>query len=88
MIVKPTSRFKKDFKRYRHLTEKIRLLEEIVKMLEQGKEIPAKFKPHVLIGDYAGCMECHIGPDYLLIWRNPENGIIYLVRLGSHSELF
>lgn len=88
MIVKPTSRFKKDFKRYRHLTEKIRLLEEIVKMLEHGKEIPAKFKPHVLIGDYAGCMECHIGPDYLLIWRNPENGIIYLVRLGSHSELF
>lgn len=88
MIVKPTTRFKKDFKRYRRFTDKIRLLEKIVKLLEEEKEIPERFKPHPLTGNYGGCMECHIGPDYLLIWRNPEDGIIYLVRLGSHSELF
>lgn len=88
MIVKPTSRFKKDWKRYRHDIEKLKMLETIVKMLENEEEIPSKFKPHPLIGNYQGCMECHIGNDFLLIWRNPDNNIIYLVRLGSHSELF
>lgn len=88
MIVKPTTRFKKDFKRYRHDVEKIKLLESIVKMLENEQEIPSRFKPHPLTGDYRGCTECHIENDFLLIWRNPENDTIYLVRLGSHSELF
>lgn len=88
MIVKPTTHFKKDFKRYRHDTAKIKLLENIVAMLEQEIEIPKHFKPHPLSGNYAGCMECHIGPDFLVIWRNPDDNITYLVRLGSHSELF
>lgn len=88
MIVKPTTRFKKDYKRYKHDVEKIKLLESIVKLLENEQEIPSKFKPHPLTGNYHGCMECHVGNDFLLIWRNPEDNIIYLVRLGSHSELF
>lgn len=88
MIVKPTTRFKKDYKRYKHDVEKIKLLESIVKLLEDEQEIPSKFKPHPLTGNYQGCMECHVGNDFLLIWRNPEDNIIYLVRLGSHSELF
>ncbi|MGM9727872.1 MAG: type II toxin-antitoxin system YafQ family toxin, partial [Prevotella sp.] len=44
--------------------------------------------PHRLKGEYKGCMECHIENDYLLIWRDPVNSIIWLERLGSHSELF
>lgn len=88
MTVKPTTRFKKDYKRYKHDIEKIKILESIVKMLENEQEIPSRFKPHPLTGNYKGCMECHVGNDFLLIWRNPDNNLIYLVRLGSHSELF
>jgi len=77
-----------DYKRYRHDTKKIKLLETIVKMLENEQEIPSRFNFHVLTGNYQGCMECHIGPDFLLIWKDETNDIIYLVRLGSHSELF
>ena len=88
MIVKPTTRFKKDFKRYRHDIAKIKALAEIVKLLENGDEIPARFKPHALTGNYLHCMECHIGPDFLLIWRDEASDVTYLVRLGSHSELF
>ena len=88
IIVKPTTCFKKDFKRYRHDTVKIKMLAEIVKLLEHGEEIPSRFKPHALTGDYRGCMECHIGPDFLLIWHDESSDVIYLVRLGSHSELF
>ena len=88
MIVKPTTRFKKDYKRYKHDVEKIELLEIIVKILENEQEIPSTFRPHPLTGNYQGCMECHVGNDFLLIWRNPENDTVYLVRLGSHSELF
>lgn len=47
-----------------------------------------KFKPHMLHGDYNGCMECHIGPDFLLIWQDESENIVYIMRLGSHSELF
>lgn len=50
--------------------------------------LPEKYKPHKLVGDYAGFMECHIENDLLLIWLDPEENIIKLVRLGTHSELF
>ncbi|MBD5421039.1 MAG: type II toxin-antitoxin system YafQ family toxin, partial [Bacteroides sp.] len=52
------------------------------------QEIPKNFKPHMLTGDYAGCMECHIQGDFLLIWLDEQTNDIDLVRLGSHSELF
>ena len=55
-------------------------------MLENEIPIPNEYKPHPLTGDYAGCMECHIEGDFLLIWIDHDD--IYLVRLGSHSELF
>lgn len=45
-------------------------------------------KPHTLTGKYKNYMECHIGPDYLLIWYDKITDTIELVRLGSHSELF
>lgn len=57
-------------------------------MLKDEMAIPPKYKPHILLGDYKGCMECHIEGDFLLIWVDEQNDIIELVRLGSHSELF
>lgn len=87
--IKATKSFKKDLKRYANQPEKLRELYEFIdKYLRFENEIPAKFRPHMLIGEYAGHMECHIKGDYLLIWLDEANNIIKLVRLGSHSELF
>ena len=53
------------------------------------KELPAKNKDHALKGNYKGCRECHITPDWLLIYKRDEGRLILaLVRNGSHSDLF
>ncbi len=56
--------------------------------MAKGEQIPSEKLPHPLSGQYKGCMECHIGPDYLLIRRDESSDIVYILRLGSHSELF
>ncbi len=86
--LKITSQFKKDLKRYKHNTPFIDKLELILKKLVNDEEIPKENKPHPLTGNYKEHMECHIENDTLLIWWDKEKGIIKLVRLGSHSELF
>lgn len=63
-------------------------LNAILKFLQHEQPIPAEYQPHMLHGNYKGCMECHIQSDFLLIWVDPDTDIIELVRLGSHSELF
>lgn len=87
-ILKFTSQFKKDLKRYKHRTEIIAKLEYILELLSTGSPIPDEFRPHILTGNYRGYMECHVESDTLLIWWDKETGIIKLVRFGSHSELF
>lgn len=87
-ILRFTSQFKKDLKRYKHKAEIIDKLEEILKLLVNDEPIPKENRPHVLTGNYNGYMECHVENDTLLIWWDKEIGIIKLVRFGSHSELF
>lgn len=79
--------FKKDFKRYRNRPRLLAELKSILDCLAEGKAIPPEKRPHMLTADYAGCMECHVGPDFLLIWQDEATDTIYIVRLGSHSEL-
>ena len=86
--IQPTTQFRKDYKRYKNNPKKVEALKEVLKMLEKEETIPAEFFPHMLKGEYKGCMECHIQGDFLLIWIDEEKDIIQLVRLGSHSELF
>ena len=86
--LKITSQFKKDLKRIQNNPVKIKHLKEVLELLEQDGALPERFKPHKLIGDYAGFMECHVENDLLLIRLDPEENIIKLVRLGTHSELF
>lgn len=86
--LKITSQFKKDLKRIQNKPDKIIHLKEVLQLLEEEGMLPEKYKPHKLVGDYAGFMECHIENDLLLIWLDPEKDIIKLVRLGTHSELF
>ena len=86
--VRFSSQFKKDFKRFRNQPRKVERLLQVVRMLENEEPIPQEMKPHMLTGNYSGCMECHIENDYLLIWMDEAEQIIKLLRLGSHSELF
>ena len=83
-----SKQYKKDFKRYLHQPRKLAALGEIIDLLTKEQPIPARYKPHMLHGQYRGCMECHVQGDFLLIWVDEVNNIIELVRLGSHSELF
>ena len=84
----PSGQYKKDFKRYRHQPQKLKALAKVIDMLANEQPIPQEYAPHLLHGNYKGCMECHIEGDFLLIWVDPNTDIIELVRLGSHSELF
>ena len=86
--LKITSQFKKDLKLIQNKPDKIIHLKEVLQLLEEEGMLPEKYKPHKLVSDYAGFMECHIENDLLLIWLDPEENIIKLVRLGTHSELF
>ena len=86
--IRRTTQYKKDFKRYKHQSDKLESLLKVIRMLENDVELPEEFQKHPLKGKYKGCLECHIEGDFLLIWVDEENNIIELVRLGSHSELF
>lgn len=86
-----SGQFKKDLKtmRKRNLPEKEIL--DIIYALANDIELSADKRDHALIGDFAGCRECHIRPDWLLIYRKQEDGVLgllHMVRTGSHSDLF
>ena len=87
-IVKVTSQFKKDYKLAMKRGLKISLLDEVITLLSKGEELPEKYRDHALIGNWLGHRECHILPDWLLIYRI-ENDVLVLTlsRTGSHSDL-
>ncbi|HJC93388.1 MAG TPA: type II toxin-antitoxin system YafQ family toxin [Candidatus Phocaeicola excrementigallinarum] len=87
-ILRYSTQYKKDFKRYRNNPVKLIKLLEVLRLLEAEAELPARYRLHALVGDYKGCFECHIEGDFLLIWMDGSSNIIDLLRLGSHSELF
>ena len=87
--IKRTSQFKKDFKQAVKRGLKIELHVEVITLLSEGKTLPPKYNDPVLVGDYAHFRECHITPDWLLIYLlDGENLILTLVITGSHSNLF
>lgn len=86
--IRLSGKFKKDLKRYKNLKSKIRALGAIIGYLEKDGRVPAEYKPHKLHGVYEGCMECHVEDDFLLVWIDEVTGVIKLLRLGAHHELF
>ncbi len=88
-IVKPSKQFQKDLKKAKRRGYKIDLLTEVIRLLADGNTLPEKYKDHKLSGDFIGCRECHITPDWLLIYEI-DNGelLLYLTRTGTHSDLF
>lgn len=84
-----TNSCKKDIKRATKQGKNINLLFQVVDDLSEGKTLDPKYRDHKLSGKYEGKRECHIEPDFLLIYEIEEKEIVlYLVRVGSHSELF
>lgn len=87
--VKVTSQFKKDYKLAMKRGLKISLLKEIIADLANGNPLPDKNRDHPLTGNWVGHRECHILPDWLLIYRiEDEVLVLTLARTGSHSDLF
>ena len=87
--IRPTTKFQKDLKRAQKRGYKLDLLTEIIKKLANGEPLPAKNRDHALSGIYEGCRECHIEPDWLLIYEIADQELIlYLTRTGTHSDLF
>jgi len=65
------------------------LLEEVLSILAEKGHLPPKYKPHKLSGIYQRCWECHIQPDWLLIWEQNNNELLLLLLdTGTHSDLF
>lgn len=84
-----TTRFMKDLKIIKKRGYNLNLLEETVDILASGQTLPQKYKDHNLLGNYSNCRECHITPDWLLIYEISDGELIlYLSRTGTHSDLF
>ena len=89
LTIKYETTFKKDFKRIVRRGYDIRLLEAVIEILASGQTLPERYKDHRLIGEFADCRECHITPDWLLVYKIDNNELIlYLTRTGTHSDLF
>lgn len=87
--IQATSKFKKEY----HLVKKrgynMQLLKQVVQLLANGETLPQKYKEHALTGNYKGYLECHISPDWLLIYKIEKDILVLtLTRTGTHSDLF
>ena len=87
LTLKTTKRFKKDLKRIAKQGKNIDDLHYAVDLLQAEKPLDAGFFDHSLAADWKGDRECHLQPDWLLIYRIQNNELV-LVRTGSHAELF
>lgn len=89
--IKKSSQFKKDFKTIVKRGYDLAELENVIRILKNGGVLPEKYKDHPLKNskEYLDCRELHIEPDWLLVYKYYDNQVIlYLMRTGSHSDLF
>ena len=84
-----TNQFKKDFKKAKKQGKNLEKLKEVLVLLQEQQTLPPKYKDHALTGNYIGTRECHIEPDWLLIYKySYDDRILILFSIGSHSDLF
>ncbi|MCL2317438.1 MAG: type II toxin-antitoxin system YafQ family toxin [Methanomassiliicoccaceae archaeon] len=87
--IRPTTQFNRDLKRAEKRGCNIDILTDVIKKLASGERLEEKYRDHSLKGQFLGCRECHLTPDWLLIYEIEKNELIlHLIRTGSHSELF
>lgn len=82
-----TSQFKKDLKRAQKRGKDIEKLKEVVRILSSGGQLESRYRDHALGNNWAGSRDCHLEPDWILIYRVSLEGL-FLERTGSHSDLF
>ena len=88
LTLKPTTKFKKDYKRMKKQGKDMSLLGEVIDLLLNEKVLDGKYHDHPLSGNYVGFRECHILPDWLLIYAIDKDQLILTAsRTGSHSDL-
>ena len=86
--VRYSGRFKKSFKLCKRRGLNIAHFETVVRLLAETGTLPSKYRPHLLTGNYAGIWECHIEPDWLLLWKQDnEQLILLLLDTGTHSDI-
>jgi mRNA interferase YafQ len=85
--IKYSNLFKKDIKRNQKRGKNFDKFKDILEYLIANKPLPIKHRDHPLIGNYHKHRECHIEPDWLLIYRI-EKGILFLERMGTHADFF
>jgi len=82
-------RYRRDYKLVKKRGYDISLLDAVIELLEVGEQLPEKYRDHALTGNYAGHRECHITPDWLLIYKIDNDCLVLIMtRTGSHSDLF
>ena len=87
--IKFTTQFKKDLKLAKKQGKNTDKLFEVIEQLANGESLDPKYRDHDLTGNYRGCRECHIDPDWLLIYEIIGDVLVLMLyRLGTHSELF
>jgi len=87
LTIRRDTQLKKDVKRLLKRGKDLDKFKKIILLLVNAQKLPVKFKDHQLKGTFKDCRECHIEPDWLLIYRI-EGSVLCLVRSGSHSDLF
>jgi mRNA interferase YafQ len=85
--LRTSKRFRRDLKRSIKRGYQRARLETVVTLLRQGQRLPQRFRDHGLSGEWQGSRECHVGPDWLLIYELTNDEVV-LQRTGTHAELF
>jgi mRNA interferase YafQ len=84
-----SNRFRKDVRLCAKRGLDITKLQNVVQLLQETGSLPQQYKPHKLVSDYAGCWECHVQPNWLLVWeQNDDELILLFTRTGTHADLF
>lgn len=82
-----TTQFKRDTKRLKKAGKEFGKLKEVIEKLAAGENLDEKFRDYALTGNYRQTRECHVEPDWLLIYKRTKDDLV-LIRTGTHSELF
>ena len=87
LLLSRTSQFKKDYKRIVKRGYDVEKLFDAINILAEQKHLPERFRNHKLSGNYKDCFECHLQPDWLLIYLLNDTELV-LIRTGTHADLF
>lgn len=86
-VILRTSQFKQDYKRMMKRGRQSNEFRTVIEQIALGQQLAARHRDHELIGQYSGTRECHIEPDWLLIYELSEDELV-LIRTGTHADLF